>query len=312
MSQAMVLSRCDRLGDLILSLPALGLIRDAGIPIRVLHCSAYAKDIGEWALFNGLCTQVWIEGEKFPLDIPKRELSALPVLSLFYSKAAVSDFRTAGLKRILGPRNRLAALWNYRKSISQHRSRVEKSEAAYNIDLAKKFVKWVKIPIPDFRGLPALQIPPKWKSTRSSPGLVIVVANAGSARNWPVEKYIEIAERALKSGRSVDFLVSGQGAEEKRAALMDSGIVHVGEGSEKEAARAGIAEEFATVGELVSWLSEAEEVMASSTGPLHIAHAAGVPVFGIYPSKPLAVSFRRWRPDGYWHSAAVRYISLDE
>jgi ADP-heptose:LPS heptosyltransferase len=66
---------------------------------------------------------------------------------------------------------------------------------------------------------------------------------------------------------------------------------------------------FATVRELIVFLSKAQLVVSSSTGPLHIAHAAGVEVLGLYPTKRVE-SFDRWRPDGFWHQAPVSLIEF--
>jgi heptosyltransferase-3 len=289
-----LVSRCDRIGDLILSLPVLGLLRDAGVSKRILHCSAYAADIGEWAKFNNLCTDIWIEGH----PPPSVARSAQAGLSLFHCKEAVRAFKSLSLKHTLGPRSKLSALWSYSQSLAQHRSRVEKSEMHYNLDLAKALLGESGLELPDFKGLPALKVPPAWVSPRKSPHTVVVVSNNASAANWSIDHYIRYAMEAYDStGRSLDFLVSGHDARFRRDALARSEAVRSG---------MGLVDAFPTLKELIAYLSGAQLVVSSSTGPLHIAHAAGVNVFGIYPSKRVE-SFDRWRPDGYWHKGFVRY-----
>lgn len=294
-----VVSRCDRLGDLVLSLPVLGYLRDAGFDSRILHVSKYAADVGEWARFNGLCQRVWIENDPPPSEINHKAVG----LALFHSPVCVAAFRRSGLIQTFGPRPKLSALFGYTKTLSQHRSRVLKSETRYNLDLAESFLEWRKVPAPEFRGLPKLKVPPVWlAASQKAADLVIVVSNSGSASNWPLERYLDLTRQALAEGRAVDLLVSGLDADERAAAIERAGL-----GSP----RLRVFRGFSRVAELIAYLSTAGEVWSSSTGPLHIAHAAGVPVMGIYPTKPRQETFARWRPDGYWHDAPVKFVEFD-
>lgn len=290
-----VVSRCDRIGDLILSLPTLSYLGQAGFKHRILHCAPYASDVGRWAKFNGLCEELWVDGEVEPV------VAGDPLgLCLQLSSRSVEAFKKLKLKKTLGPRTKLWALWALKKSISQHRSRVKKSEMAYNIDLAGALLEWQNINRPDFAGIPALRIPPKWESPRSSPDWVLVVSNRGSAQDWPLESYLAFAEEKKAQGRSVDLLVSGNDAAPKLEILDKKNLQGI-----------GIVPAFSKLSELIAYLAGAKNVLSSSTGPLHIAHAAGVPVTGIYPKTKLQ-SFSRWRPDGYWHSAPLRFIEIQE
>jgi ADP-heptose:LPS heptosyltransferase len=201
----------------------------------------------------------------------------------------------------MAPRSKISTLWSYTKTLPQHRSRVEKSEMEYNVDLARALLDWAGLATPVFRGLPALKIPPTWTSPRVSPDLVVVVSNRGSAENWPLERYVKLGRDRLLKGERVDFLVNGIDAHERKEALLKSGVLSEG---------AGLVEGFSRLSELICYLAASREVVSSSTGPLHLAHAAGVPVLGIYPTLKLQ-SFDRWRPHGYWHSAALRFIEVE-
>jgi ADP-heptose:LPS heptosyltransferase len=296
MSRPLLVSRCDRLGDLILSLPALGFLRDAGFGDVWLHSSAYASAIGEWAAHNGLVRGVWPEGSEAPEALKNKK--NLAGLSLFHCPEAVAAFKKLGIRDSVGPRTRLSAIWGYGKSVAQHRSRVEKSEMAYNVDMARAFLAYDMSEEPEFHGLPALKLPPSWSSPVKGTDLLVVASNGGSAHNWPMSRYIETAQAALGAGKSVQFLVHGTDAEERIREFRASKI----------AARAELLPSFATLRELIAHIASCGETLSSSTGPLHIAHAAGRPVTGIYPVEPKVQSFQRWRPDGYWHAAPVRWL----
>lgn len=313
-ARAFLVSRCDRLGDLVLSLPTLGFLKQAGQGPVTLHCSAYAADIAEWARFNDLCDTVWIDGEACP-DAAKGAVG----LSLFHGPAAVKAFREAELARSFGPRSKLSALWSYSRTLRQSRKCSVKSEMTYNVELAAACLRWLGVEdIPEFKGLPALRVPLRWEWAGAKPDLVVVVSNAGSAANWPLEKYIEIIRGGLAAGQRVEVLATGNDAEVRRKALCQSGVCveeadpsAASSTAKRPARRALLRGNFASVGRLIGYLAAAGEVVASSTGPLHLAHAAGVPVFGIYPTEPKQETFTRWRPDGYWHAAPVRYAEFE-
>lgn len=298
MRPPVVVSRYDRLGDLILSLPALALLKSAGFSQRLLHCAPYAQAIGEWALFNGLCEDLWTGTEDVSAPEKYRETTGL---CLHLCRESQRAFKHLSLQKTWAPRTKLWALWSFSHAVAQHRSRVEKSEMEYNLDLVRHFLQKSQLPVPEFVGLPALKVPPAWKSPQVSPDFLAVVSNRGSAHNWPIEQYIVAGLAARAEGKRVHFLVSGLDATQRRADLQRAGV---------EAKGCEIIGDFGDLRELIRYLAGCGEVLCSSTGPLHIAHAAGVPVTGIYP-KVRVQSFKRWRPDGYWHAAPIRLIELE-
>jgi ADP-heptose:LPS heptosyltransferase len=180
---------------------------------------------------------------------------------------------------------------------------VEKSEMEYNVDLVSAWLKYHGRAEPDFHGLPALQIPPEWKAPVQSPDMCFVVLNKGSAQNLAPESYEDLAARELEHDKSVSFLVSGQG-ETELVARFESGPL-------SKFPKFKVQKSFGKISELIVYVSRLKQLVSSSTGPLHIAHAAGVPVVGYYPSLKVQ-SFSRWRPHGYWHAAPVEFRSLPE
>ncbi len=296
--QALV-SRCDRLGDLVLSLPAANLVKRAGFLVT-LHCSGYARDIGLWGLANGLYDRLWVDGEAPPQGLDRETWG----LALYDNATTLRAFRQLRLKRRFGPYSRLTTYFGYHRGLRQHRSRVAKSEMAYNLDLARALIAWAGLPVPAFEPLPALRVPADWRAPRPSPDWVAVLSSAGSAGNWPVERYLAWLAQHRAPDSSLDFLVQGVDAAERRERLEESGIL-----SEPGV---GMVDGFQTVRDLIAYLAGAGQVLSSSTGPLHIAHAAGVAVWGLYPSAPLVETFARWKPDGYGHGAPVTLVSIDD
>jgi heptosyltransferase-3 len=294
-----LVSRADRLGDLVLSIPTLKFLRDHGFGQIVLRVSAYAKDVGLWAKANGYCDEVVSDG-----DTAAPFIKPTHVLCLFYDPNIGRSLKAHGIQKSWGPRSRLQALWTFSKSVAQHRSRVAMSEMHYNLDLARVVIKDLGQPLHDFSGCPPLAIPSDWAALNvPKPEVVVNLANRGSAANWGVTQYLEWVRqhRAQNPKAHVTFLLSGDGAAEIEAELTAGGIL--GE------PRVALQKSFSTVRELIVFLSRASLVVSSSTGPLHIAHAAGVEVLGLYPTKRVE-SFDRWRPDGFWHQAPVSLIEF--
>jgi ADP-heptose:LPS heptosyltransferase len=297
-----LVSRCDRLGDLVLSLPALGFLRDAGASPLWLHTSAYARAIGEWAQFNGLVEGVWAETEPLPAELDQAAADQRWGLSLFHCPEAVRAFRSWGASLTLGPRSRISALWSYQHSLAQHRSQVEKSEMAYNVDLARAFLKRAGLSEPPFRGLPALKVPQEWTSPVGPADLLVVASNGGSAHNGSMRRYLERAREAVeREGKSVQFLIHGVDAAERTRDFEASDL----------SSRIELLPSFKDLRQLIAHVASCGETFSSSTGPLHIAHAAGRPVTGLYPKEPRVQGFKRWRPDGYWHASSVQWVSIN-
>jgi ADP-heptose:LPS heptosyltransferase len=171
---------------------------------------------------------------------------------------------------------------------------------AYNVDLAMRLLELMELPRLPFEGLPALEMPSEWKSPKTGADLLIVASNGGSALNWPMSRYLDWARSAMDQGKTVQFLIHGTDAAERRRDLEKSDI----------ASRAECLPSFAELSQLIAHIASCGEIFSSSTGPLHIAHALGRPVTGLYPVSPKVQSFERWRPDGYWHEAPVKWISI--
>ncbi len=294
-----VASRCNGLGDVVVSLPAVNLLQRAGFRVT-FHTAAYARDIGLWGLANGLYEQLWIAGEPPPPNLGRDTWG----LALHHSEDTVAAFRALRLKHRFGRYSKVPTFFFYNGGLFQRRSRSLKSEMTYNLELTRAMIARAGATAPAFEGLPALKLPPGWTAPRPSPDWVVSLSSGGSAQNWPVGRYLDWLARHRKPGSTLDFLVHGVDAAERLQALRASGIL-----SEPGV---GLVERFDGIKELIAYLSGAGQVLSSSSGPLHIAHAAGVPVYGIYPDLPVVESFRRWKPDGYAHGAPVTLIPLME
>ncbi|MFZ1729851.1 MAG: glycosyltransferase family 9 protein [Bacteroidota bacterium] len=113
---------------------------------------------------------------------------------------------------------------------------------------------------------------------------VLHPGSGGSARDWPADRFAELAQGLLAEYPTLQLLVTGTATE---LPLMET----VAGGD----ARIRLLREQLPLDILAAVLAEARLFVSNSTGPLHIAAACGVPVLGFYPFGT-AVNVRRWGP----------------
>ena len=104
------------------------------------------------------------------------------------------------------------------------------------------------------------------------PIAAVVTASANPKKDWPAERYVELAERLDRVLGLQVVLIGGPGARESAVARS---IVE----------RAAVPVENALgdgVRRLIWLIGAARVVIAPDTGPVHIARALGVPVVGLY------------------------------
>ncbi|MBI3583745.1 MAG: glycosyltransferase family 9 protein [Nitrospinae bacterium] len=294
-----LVTRTDRIGDVVLSTPVFKSIKSSfpSVSISVL-VRPYTKDI---VTNNPNIDEVIIydpEGEhrtirgllKLAKEIEKRNFDTALILFLDF-KVGLLTFLSK-IPRRIGPGTKLAQIF-LTDRIKQHRSKVDKHETDYNLELTEilgaKPIRQSDIYIPD-------EITKKVDKlflslvTRHSSLITSIVGihpgSGGSARNWKPERYIELAEKIINKTATTVFITGGP-AEEK---LVD-GIV----GNIKGKAFKYIS--YSGLKELAAVIKRFNVIVGPSTGPIHIATAVGTPVVSIYC--PIYVCQpKRWGPIG--------------
>lgn len=186
---------------------------------------------------------------------------------------------------------RASNLWQFglNHGLAQHRSRNEKHESAYNVDLV----------VP-------LGCPPAWEPPRLAPSMATMAAgrealrraglgearpvfvhpgHGGSAVNLPLAGYRALVERLQADGRAV-ALTLGPG----EMALAE-------EFPPPQAGRFGVVADTPDLGFLQGLLAHGSGFLGGSTGPMHLAAALGIPTVAFFPLLP-AMTPRRWGPCG--------------
>ncbi len=301
-----LISRTDRLGDLILALPFVETVKERYPECRVdVISSLYASPIlenndriskilrvqNDQLLTNKLYKKDLlqkIKKEKYKAVValyPERQISRL-----FYQSEIPYRLGTAGRFHSVFFNTRLA----------HSRRQNLKHEFEYNLDFLKFFRRGETVRFPNVylrekemnnarRILQDAGVKEKF--------IVIHPGSGGSAERWPLENFIKLYRLLEQEG--LELVISGSEQE--------------GEISASVSKELGIPVRKIT-GEtdmrtLAAVLSLAQLVVANSTGPLHLAVAVRTTGVGLYPSRK-AMSPLRWGPLGK-SDRVIQPVSVD-
>ncbi len=304
--QRFLVVRNDRIGDLVMTLPAFEAARKA---LPHAHLSALVNPRLA-PLLNG-----------YPhLDevLPDRTGESAWALgrrlrALKFDAVAVIFTSTRNCLAVWHARIPLRACWGYKpagllfgnRRVFLHRSRPPIHESAFALAFIHRLVPAAQRPAagprlvinPAVRERVAERIRRDLGATGSLFG--INPGCGGSAFPWPVDRFTELAGRLAERGR---VLVTGGPGEEPLLERMKSGL------SEQARGRVAFYPEFDLV-ELAAAIREVDVYTAPSTGPLHLAGAVGTPIVGLFSPHP-AQTPAKWGPFGE-HNVILEAPLLD-
>lgn len=298
--------RNDKLGDFMLAWPAFALIHHYCPEWHITALvPAYTAPLAK------LCP--WIddiiidEGETataLARKLRKRGFAAQ--LTLFSTMRIALAGRLAGIPYRLAPATKMAQLL-YTQRLTQRRSRSEKPEYAYNLDLAYRLLEDLSGAAPhmtseyagDFlpRELarPLLQVAAEKIPDRATfctlhhlpgdrPLVFIHPGSGGSANNLSPAQYAELARR-LNRLTPLSFVITAGPQEQAIAQELSRQLdtPHV------------ILDNKGNLESLIAHLMLADLFISNSTGPMHIAGALDRPTATFFPRHRSATPLR-WQP----------------
>lgn len=272
------------MGDVILTLPALRALREHFPKARVVF---WANDRTQRLLEgNPDVDEIWIcqKGISGWLRmLLKIRAERFDAAMLFFVTAETAILTLlANIPRRIGPFSKLWSLF-LTERISQNRSRVEKHEADYNLDVAASLGATAK------KSAPVVYLTKENEQfaetflNRSSlgggPKIGIHPGCAGSTRFWPETRYGALTQKLIQEGIGVVITAGpSEDALARRVASNKAAVL-----LEKD------------IGNLAGVIRKMDLFFSNSTGPLHLAVALGVPTISIYC--PIRVmSPTRWGP----------------
>ncbi len=286
-----LVSRTDKAGDLILTLPVFRELKK-----NFPQCTTIAHVRSYTAPLLSLCPevdQIIIDDEFAPglcsNDLAKRlaSLKADHAIIVHPAGRAIIAAWRAGIKLRTG---RASNLWQFLLNDRrvQKRSRNEKHEFCYNLDLITNIVNHIDyLPYQIKVGEKLLNAATAKLTALNMQNRPVVIhpGHGGSAHNITPQKYAELAQRLIEM--QIPVLISLGPGEEQLQNLFP-------------AAKAGKCNFLSGIPDLASLaaiFSLCSAFIGGSTGPLHLAAALQLPCVAFFPPVK-AMTPERWGPVG--------------
>lgn len=280
-----IISRTDRIGDVILSLPTFASLKKSFPECQAMALvSDYTADVARSSP-NVDEVIIYKTGESI--------ISAMRKLKKAHSDAILflfPRFRLAAAAFLEGVPIRVGTAYRwysflFNKKVYEHRKDSVKSEAEYNLALAEVLGCNEKIMDASLSvDKTALESVDTFLNQACLSRFIVVhPGSGGSALEWGVENFRDVVKR-ITNELSQNVVATGTNSEHPICKKICEGIGNA----------INTAGRFSLL-EFIALISKADLFISNSTGPLHLAAAVGTPVIGIYPNKKPMTSIR-WSP----------------
>jgi ADP-heptose:LPS heptosyltransferase len=289
-----IISRTDSLGDVMLTLPLAGLLKQLIPGCKVLFLgSAYTQsviscctDVDKAVDFDTLrsCSeQEQVEAVK--------NLRADCIIHVFPNKYVARLAKAARIPLRIGTTNRIFHWTTCNRLVKLSRKNSPLHEAQLNFALARPLGAKEYYDLPEVASMlhfsaKALPMPLQGHIDGQRFNLVLHPKSKGSAREWGLGNFAQLID--LLPSEQFKIFVTGTQAEgdAMRNTLLTPYSSRITDFTGK-----------LSLDELIAFLANADGIVAASTGPLHIAAALGINAIGVYPPiRPMHPG--RWAPIG--------------
>jgi ADP-heptose:LPS heptosyltransferase len=294
MTKRIIISRTDSIGDVVLTLPMAGILKEAhpdmviyflgeAIVQPVVESSKHIDRFLDWNAVKKMALHEQIE--------LFRSLNADAIIHTFPNPEIAKIAKKAKIPVRIGSGHRLYHLFSCNHPVFFSRRRSGLHESQLNLKLLKPLGLKTFIPKESISSYYGLNVPVELPSGHESLldpkrlNVILHPTSRGSAREWGLDNFSGLIE--LLPSSEYHILISG--TKEDRRLLDDFLKRH----KEKVTDIAGMM----TLNEFTRFIAASDGLVAASTGPLHIAAALGKAVVGIYaPMRPIHPG--RWGPLG--------------
>ncbi|MBI5538710.1 MAG: glycosyltransferase family 9 protein [Bacteroidia bacterium] len=290
-----LISRIDKIGDVVLTLPLAGYLKSIFPDCYIIFLGRkYTKpiinactNIDEFADWDNICDMSFSNQKrifcKFKADI----------IIHVYPNAKVA--RLAFLAKIpirIGTNRRIFHWFYANKQVKLSRKKSDLHEAQLNLILTEPLFGNFVVPdlkeiigLYGFSNFEMLENDLHFVINNKKFNIILHPKSKGSAREWGLDRYSELIR--LLSPEKFNIIVAGTDDEanqmEQLLKVYRNNIIDI--------------TGKLTLSQYISLINHADGLVACSTGPLHIASAAGKFAIGLYaPMKPIFP--QRWAPIG--------------
>ena len=299
-----IISRTDSIGDVILTLPLCVWLKKQFPQSELVFLGrTYTKDI--IACFDVVDTFLNFDDfSSLPTSERIARLKADCIIHVFPNREIAVLSKKAKIPMRIGTAHRIFHLLtcNYRLNFSRKRSLLHESQL--NFELLKP-LGFNETPSFDslFQSLnhfniPTVSLPTEFSGIDLSNTIILHPKSQGSAVEWPLEKYIELAQVLVQQKKTVIFTGTENEGKEFSAILPVHPQIIDSSGK-------------LNLKQLICLIASCEALVACSTGPYHIAGISGIKAIGLFsPRKPIHPG--RWKALGNKSVALVFDSSCSE
>jgi ADP-heptose:LPS heptosyltransferase len=294
-SPTYLVSRTDAIGDVVLTLPVCGWLRQQFPGCRVVLIGrAYTAAVAAACPWVDEFLNVDELAKLPPAEqvAQLRSYAAAAIIHVFPNKLLARLAQKAGIPVRIGTRNRLVHWLTCNRLVALSRRHSPLHEAQLNLQLLAPLGYAALPAVADMvRLVPAVPLAPEWQSLLADrrPGQLNIILHPrsrGSAREWGLENFGRLAQMLHTAGHRV--FVTGTAAEGQE---LTEWLAEY-----RTFLAADLTGAFA-LPEFIAFIAAADGLVAGSTGPLHLAAALGRHALGLYPPiRPMHPG--RWGPLG--------------
>jgi heptosyltransferase III len=290
--QKIIISRTDSIGDVMLTLPVCGILKQyfpqvkivflaKTYTIPVLKCCVHIDEIADWSL-----VEQKTEAEQV---LFLKSTHADTIVHVFPNKQIAIAANKANIKWRIGTGKRIYNLFNCNLKTWFSRKNSSLHESQLNVKLLVKLginVHFSAMELSSFSGFRNIYKLPTWLNIdREKRSVVLHPKSKGSAVEWGIDNFNKLIE--LLSKENFNIFITGTAEEgssiKSTINLNFSGVVDlIGK---------------LTLQELIAVIDNSENLVAASTGPLHISAMLGKKAIGIF-SRRRPIDPGRWAPIG--------------
>ena len=292
--QRIIISRTDKIGDVVLTLPMAGIIKNHYPEAEIMFLGnqmvepiiRLSEPIDQFLNWSDIETYP----EQDQIDF-FRKLKADVFIHVFPDPQIARLAKKAGIPLRMGTGHRLYHLNTCNKILFFSRKKSDLHESQLNLKLLKPLGisrSYKLSEMPQYYGLKLPEDENKNKFSILSSGrfnLILHPTSKGSAREWGLDNYSKLIE--LLPDEHYKIFISGTREDKQK----------LGDFIEKHHNRVTDISGMYDLNTFIHFIKAADGLVAASTGPLHIASALGKTAIGLYaPMRPIHPG--RWGPVG--------------
>lgn len=287
-----VVSRTDKIGDLVLSIPSFVKLRKMYPNARIIVLArSYNAPIIEG--LSSIDEVILVDKLSFFSLIKKlRALKIDAFIALFSDTFVANVAMFSGAHLRIGPFSKLMSWFVYNMGIRQKRSQSTQNEAEYNLDLIRVLDSELYETTPlenekifyDSNNKEVVERFIKEKEV-VEPFVLCHPFTGGSAKNLTLEEYAQVINTVHDKDNSIPFVISCAKADEDNANYLVSLLKN------KDKVKIFVSE--GSILDLCALIDRADLYIGGSTGPSHLAGNLKKKCIVVYPNKPTQ-SPTRW------------------